>query len=438
VSVLAVGLSHRTAPVALLERVALSPGATTKLVQDLLDAEHVTEAVVLSTCNRVEVYADITKFHGGVADVSELLARHTGVDLDTITPHLFVHYEDRAVQHLFSVACGLDSMVVGESQILGQVRQALRSAQDAGSAGRTLHELLQQALRVGKRAHAETDVDRAGHSLVTVGLELATEQLGDLSGRSALVVGAGSMSSLAATTLRRSGAGRIVIANRTMAHAERLAASVDGAAVPFGDLEQALASADLVISCTGAVGTVVSAETVAAARAERTAPQFFLDLALPRDIDPGVRALDGVHVVDLDTLARVLDGDERAADVDGVRRIVTEEVASFVGWQRATSVAPTVVALRSMAEDVVSSELTRLAGRLPDIDDRAREEIGQTVRRVVDKLLHSPTVRVKELAEEPGGHAYAEALQQLFGLDLRKIDVISRPAADLPEPGVAP
>jgi glutamyl-tRNA reductase len=428
VSVLAVGLSHRTAPVSLLERTALSPTAVAKLAHDLVGADHVDEAVVVSTCNRVEVYADVTKFHGGVAEVSELLARHASVSLDAITPHLYVHYEDRAVQHLFGVACGLDSMVVGESQVLGQLRQALKAAQGAGSVGRTLHELTQQALRVGKRAHSETDIDRAGQSLVSVGLELAAEHLGDLADRSALVVGAGSMSSLAATTLRRLGVGELVVVNRTAVRAQRLAEAVGGTALPFDRLSDALAAADLVVSCTGAVGTVISAEMLGAARAARPgAPRFVLDLALPRDVEPAAHDVDGVVVTDLERIAEVLAGREGEADVEAVRRIVADEVAAFVGWQRAASVAPTVVALRSMADQVVGMELTRLAGRLPHLDGRTQDEVASTVRRVVEKLLHAPTVRVKELAEEPGGHAYADALRELFDLDLRAVEALSRP-----------
>jgi glutamyl-tRNA reductase len=426
-SLLAVGLSHRTATVRLLERAALGPDAVAKLLHDVVGTEHAAEAVVLSTCNRVEVYADVDKFHGGVAEVSELLARHSGVPMEDLTPHLYVHYEERAVQHLFAVACGLDSMVVGEGQVLGQVRQALRVAQEAGAAGRVLNELVQQALRVGKRAHAETDIDRAGQSLVSVGLELGDVAVEGLCGRRALVVGAGSMSSLAATTLARLGLGEIVIANRSPERAARLAEQVGGRAVGIDQLGSELVGADVVVSCTGAIGVVVPTGLFAAARAQRgEAPQFVLDLALPRDVELGVRELDGIAVVDLERLAGILEGDERAADLDAVRRIVSEEVTAFLGWQRAVTVAPTVVALRSMASEVVDAELTRLSGRLPALTGRERDEIAHAVRRVVDKLLHAPTVRIKELAEEPGGDSYAAALRELFDLDPKTVEAVTR------------
>ena len=432
-SVLVVGLSHRSAPVDLLERVALPAEGVTKLLADVLASDHATEAFVLSTCNRVEVYAEVDKFHGGLAQASELLARRAGVDLDELTPHLYVHYEDRAVAHLFSVACGLDSMVVGESQILGQVRAGLRTAQDHGTVGGQLGALVQQALRVGKRARTETGIDRAGRSLVTAGLEQATAVLGHLDGLSVLVVGAGAMSALAATVVTQSGAARVVVANRTFDRAERLAASLGAQARPLSELPAALAEADLVVSCTGAVGHVLDVELLAPVASRAGRPLVVLDLALPRDVDPAAHHLDGITVVDLETLASALTTSEHAADVEATREIVAEEVAAFLGWQRAVSVAPTVVALRAMADAVVQAELVRLAGRLPDLDPKARAEFEQTVSRVVDKLLHAPTVRVKQLAEEPGGQAYADALTRLFDLDPKAVEAMT--AVDLGDEG---
>jgi glutamyl-tRNA reductase len=427
VSVLVVGLSHRTAPVGLLERATLTAEGVEKLLTDVAGSDHAGEAMVLSTCNRVEVYADVDKFHGGLGQVSDLLARRSSVPIDELTPHLYVHYEDRAVAHLFSVACGLDSMVVGESQILGQVRAALRSAQDHGTAGRTLGALAQQALRVGKRARTETGIDRAGRSLVTAGLDEAERTLGPVTGLSAVVVGAGSMSALAATLLSRAGIDHLVVANRTFSHGERVAAAVGGEAVPLDDLADAMAAADLVITCTGAVGHVIARDDLVQVQAGRDGRPFVIvDLALPRDVAPDAHDVPGVTVVDLETLARALEATQHAADVEATRAIVAAEVVAFLGWQRAASVAPTVVALRDMADSVVRSELTRLVGRLPDLDDRERAEIEQTVHRVVDKVLHAPTVRVKQLAGEPGGEGYADALSKLFGLDQSAVDAVTQ------------
>ncbi|MEU5384326.1 glutamyl-tRNA reductase [Kitasatospora cineracea] len=428
-SLLVVGLSHRTAPVGVLERAALTGDSPARVLHEAAASATVAEAALVNTCNRIELYADVDKFHAGVAELSQLLAGHSGVDLDELTPHLYVHYEDRAVHHLFSVACGLDSMVVGEGQILGQLRDALAKAQEEHTAGRGLNELFQQALRVGKRAHSETGIDKAGQSLVTFGLEQVAAGAGPIAGKRALVVGAGSMSSLAAATLVRSGVTDLLIANRTPARAERLVEILGGAArtLDFAKVPQALADVDLVISCTGAAGTVIDAPEVAAALALRTAeqPLAFLDLAMPRDVDHAVHALDGALLVDLESLSHAHAATPGAGDVDAVSTIVADEVTAFGQAQRAARIAPTVVALRAMASEVVRSELARLTSRLPDLDERSSAEISQTVRRVVDKLLHAPTVKVKQLAAEPGGASYAEALRELFDLDPAAVHAVS-------------
>ncbi|MGK5530086.1 glutamyl-tRNA reductase [Streptomyces sp. URMC 129] len=434
-TLLVIGLSHRSAPVSLLERAALAPDARGTLLRDAVAAGGpgggaggvVVEAAVLSTCNRIELYAEVDGFHAGVSELSALLARHSGVALAELQPYLYTHYEDRAVRHLFTVACGLDSMVVGEGQILGQIKGALALAQDEQTAGRLLNELFQQALRVGKRAHSETGIDRAGQSLVTFGLEQLADGRdvpGWVRGRRALVIGAGSMSSLAAATLARTGVAELVIANRTVERAERLAAGLeqDGGpkarAVPINAISIAaeLALADVVVSCTGATGLVLTAAAVANAIRERDTALAVLDLAMPRDVDAAVHRLPGVRLVDIESLASVSADAPMAADVDAVHGIVTEETAALGAARRAAHITPTVVALRAMASDVVAAELARLHGRLPDLSDKEREEVGRTVRRVVDKLLHAPTVRVKELAGEPGGDHYAAALRQLFDL----------------------
>ncbi|MFR9800035.1 glutamyl-tRNA reductase [Streptomyces sp. MS06] len=552
-SLLVVGLSHRSAPVSVLERASLNPDAQNKLLQDTVAAEPAGEAALLATCNRIELYADVDKFHAGVAELSTLLAQHSGVGLEELTPYLYVHYEDRAVHHLFSVACGLDSMVVGEGQILGQIKESLARAQDRHTAGRLLNDLFQQALRVGKRAHTETGIDRAGQSLVTFGLEQLA-QSGEVrswaAGKKALVIGAGSMSSLAAATLARAGVAEVVVANRTAERAERLAqilhdgedTDVAARAVPMESVPFELTRADIAVSCTGATGLVLTADAVAAAVEGRTAapapgsapdpaapdagplpaasaatedgcpldlaaartgfsvlgeaavagldaatleqhaawvdkgtgvepreaarrsaeadgeliaalaataaaigriperrrpeplagparPEpvaFLLDLAMPRDIDAAVHRLAGVRLVDIESLAEASADAPMAADVDQVRRIVSDEVAAFGAAQRAAHITPTVVALRTMAADVVAGEIARLEGRLPGLDDKHRAEIAQTVKRVVDKLLHAPTVRVKQLAAEPGGAGYADALRTLFDLDQEAVAAVSR------------
>jgi glutamyl-tRNA reductase len=463
-SILVVGLSHKSAPVATLEKAVLAGDARIKLLRDVLHADDVAGSMVVSTCNRVEIYADVAKFHSAVAAVCELLARHSGVLLSELTPHLYVHYEDRAVQHLLAVTCGLDSMVVGESQILGQVRQALALAREHGTVDRALSELGALALRTGKRAHAETGLDRAGANLLSVGLTAAAGHLGGppavrrsapghpvspesgspaatpadltLAGRSVLVVGAGSMSSLAAAGAARAGAASIVVANRTRTHARQLAATVSGVSADFADLPGLIAAADLVISCTGAPGSVITAAMVSAAleQRDRGAGLVLLDLALPRDVEAGTAELPGVSVIDLERLALGEDGGQALAgdaDVAAVRAILADEFASYVSAGRAATVAPTVVALREKAAQVVAAELARLDGRLDGLDERARQEIARSMRRVTDKLLHAPTVRVKELAGVPGAESYEAALRVLFDLDPDAVQAVARADAGL-------
>jgi glutamyl-tRNA reductase len=444
VSVLVVGLSHKSAPVPVLERAAVSGDTLGKLLHDVALLPDIAETFVISTCNRVEVYAEVGRFHGGVAGVAELLSRHSGIPAHELTSCLYVHYEDRAVQHLLAVSSGLESMVVGEGQILGQVRSALKLAGDEGTLGRSLRDLGRLALRTGKRARAETGIDRLGLSLVSVGLDLARPgeagpDDGALSGLHVLVVGAGAMSGLAVATAARAGAARLTVANRTRAKAERLAAGVAGdvasAVADFTDLPAAIAAADLVISCTGAANLVITEAVMREVLAARRPGHdlVLLDLAMPRDVEPGVADLPGVRVIGLDDL-RGTGGGVGADDVAAVRAIVEEEYAAYGSAVRAARVTPTVVALRAKAATVVDAELSRLAGRLSEegVSGHALEEIGQTVRRVVDKLLHAPTVRVKELASSPDGEEYAAALRVLFDLDPRTVDAVTRAEVESP------
>lgn len=448
-SVLVIGLSHHTAPLSLLEAAAATDPAV--LVEQVKASDAIGEVVVVSTCNRLEVYAESLTFHGAVAAIGEVLGAAAGVSIGDLSSHLYVHFEDRAVAHAFAVACGLDSMAVGEAQVLGQLREALRSAQRAGTAGPSLNSLFQQALRVGKRAHAETAIDRVSHSLVEAGLEAAAEMLGPLSTARVLVVGAGGMSSLAATTVARRGVGQLTIVNRTEAKAHRLAGSLAGTADvqarPLADLDAALAHADVVITSTGSLGYLVTAAQVAAARGSVTADasagarvgrQVFLDLALPRDVDPEVALLDGVSVIGLDDLGARLADDAATStlpEVQAVTDLVTAEVAAYLTGRMEQAALPTVAALRSRAHEVVDAEMARLDQKLPDIDAVTRAEMQRTVHRIVEKLLHKPTVRIKELTSEGHGGDYAAALRELFDLDPYDVAAVSVPPASPAVPG---
>jgi glutamyl-tRNA reductase len=430
-SVLVIGISHRTAPVDVLERIALDADDVLKLLLDVAGSEHVSECAVLATCNRVEVYAEVDRFHGSVEDLSRLLIARAGESRDEITPHLYVHYDEGAVAHVFSVAAGLDSMVVGESQVLGQVREALRTAQEASVVGPSLNAVFQQALRVGKRAHAETDIDRAAPSMVGVAVDLVAPVLGELSGRRALIIGAGSMASLVVTTLATRGLTDVVVVNRTLERADRLAERVDGRGYSLERIETEMRGVDLVVSATAALSTVVSRDCVERAMRGRADRRLaIVDLALPHDVEREAGDLDGVTLVDLAGLAERASSGVAPRDVEDVRAIVGEEVARFEAGSRAARVTPTVVALRTMATEVVDSELERLAARLPDLDPQVRADLEQTVRRVASKLLHEPTVRVKTLVGQPMGSSYADALAELFALTPGAVQAVTSASMD--------
>ncbi len=412
-SLVVVGMSHRTASVDLLEQVVLDPDRGREFSAVVERSEQIGEHLLLTTCNRVEVYAEALAFHGAVVDVSEALAQITGVPLDTLRDHLYVHYEDRAVAHLFSVAAGLDSVAVGESQILGQLRDALRTAQDEAHLGPVLSTLAQQALRVGKQAHSDTGIDRVSRSLVERALDRARDALGDLSTRRAVVVGAGAMSGLAAHTVRRAGAGEVTIVNRTPGKAERLASAIDGMWRPWGDLVDAIGSADVVVSCTGAVGHVIEEATVP----KGSRHKVLIDLGLPRDVDPALAGRDDLTVVDLASLGGRdgVEGDERD-QVAQVEELVTGAVADFLMRRREAAIIPTVAALRSQSSTVMDAELARLEGRL-DLSEHDLDEVRLAMHRVVEKILHTPTVRMKQLAGRENGADVADLLRQLFDLD---------------------
>jgi glutamyl-tRNA reductase len=454
-SLLVIGLSHHTAPLTVLESLVEDAARDQTLADAVMRSATVDEVVVLSTCNRLEVYAEVSAFHPAVAAIGEALAEAAALPgrpsrdssprddgpkdphaeladrADTLADHLYVRFDDSAVAHTFSVACGLDSMAVGEAQILGQMRDALAGAQASGRAGKSLNALFQHALRVGKRAHSETDIDGHSTSLVQAGLEQATARLGPLAGRRASIVGAGGMSGLAAATLVRAEVSDVTIVNRTPERADRLAETSGGRARPWSELADVLANSDLVIACTGATDHVITGAQLAAAAARRGGrPQVVIDLALPRDVQPAAdweMSVPEVTVLSLQELGELLSGRADGQQVAQVRDIVTVEVAGFLTRRVEKSVAPTVAALRARAAEVVAAELDRLDRRLPDLDAAARAEVDRAVHRIVGKLLHTPTRRVKEFAMEGTGPDYASVLRELFDLEPKDVANVDTP-----------
>ena len=442
-SVLLFGVSHRSAPVSVLEQLTTDESDQIKIVDQVLQSPLITEAMVLSTCNRVEVYAVVEAFHGGLSVIGQVLSDHSSMSMNDLTKYAYVRYSEAAVEHLFAVASGLDSAVIGEHQVLGQVRRAYATAEANRTVGRVLHELAQRALAVGKRVHSETAIDAAGTSVVSVALGIAGKKLGPtgLADKTAVVIGAGAMGALSAAHLSRAGVRHVHVVNRSLPRAQRLARKLRESggqveALGLDRLATALADADVVVSCTGAVRPVVSLADVhhalaAVRRDEAAQPLVICDLGMPRDVDPAVAGLPGVWVVDMDRVQREPSARAAAADAEAARHIVAAEVATYLAGQRMAEVTPTVTALRRRAADVIEAELLRLDSRLPGLESAQRDEVARTVRRVVDKLLHAPTVRIKQLASAPGGDSYAEALRELFELDQTAVDAVAT-AGELP------
>ncbi|QTH60140.1 glutamyl-tRNA reductase [Corynebacterium hindlerae] len=441
-SVLVVGMSHRSAPVKVLEQVSMDDVVRDKTAMALVDQPSLSEAMIVSTCNRVEVYAVTNSFHTGVNEVVEVLHRNSGVDLDTLRDHLYVRYADAAAEHMLTVTSGLDSMVVGEQQIIGQVRTAYQRAGELGTVGQALHSLTQVALHTGKRVHTETDIDDAGASMVSFAISRALDLMGlkeseqPLVGKRALVLGAGVMASLAATHLGRLGISELVFSNRTKSRAEVLAErsrdlGIASHAVDFDDRASAIPQVDMVISATGADNFTIEPRHI-----PRTGmPLMLVDLSMPRDIDDETATIPGVQLVNIERLHEERDTNSNEVQQEA-RAIVDAELQHYISEQRVRNVVPAVAALRRHAHEIVDVELERLGTRTPTMGDAEREEVEKTVRRVVDKLLHQPTVRVKELAVTSGSVSYETALQELFGLEAnRSVDVKAKdlPKANMPK-----
>ncbi len=420
-SVVVVGLSHRTAPLDLLERMAMRDEALPKALGDLVARDFVSEAVVLSTCHRVEVYAVAERFHGAMADVRHFLSELSFVPPEDFSDHLYVHYDDAAAAHLFSVVAGLDSVVVGETQILGQVRDAWELARREGAAGSRLSLLFRQALEVGKRARTDTAIARGITSLSQAAVTMAAERLSTLADRSVVVLGAGEMGAGLVDEVADADVpgSRVTVANRTWARAQQLAQRAGGHAVALDGLPDALADADLLLTSTGSTRVVVTAEDLGRALGSRPSrPLLIVDLGMPRDVDPAVADLPGVSLLGLADVERFVAAnlDERRKEVAPVRAIVAEEVDRWVEVTTARQATPTVTALHQRAEDVRVAELARYRNRLAGLEPRERAAVEALTRSLLGKLLHDPTVRLKDAAGSAKGERLAGALTELFDL----------------------
>ncbi len=417
-SIVVIGVNHRTGPLALLERLSIPADAQGKAIAGLVSRHNIREAVVLSTCNRTEIYAVAERFHGAYADIRDFLCDLAGLGADDLHPHLYSQHDDAAVTHLFEVAAGLDSAVLGESEILGQVRSAWELAQEEGGTKATLNLLFRHAIETGKRARTETSIGRGTTSVSYAAVEMATERLGSLVGRRVLVIGAGEMGEGIAAALVHAGANDIVVANRTAARAEQLADRIGGRVVPFSDLSSALAGADVVLTCTGAGSTLIDFHLLESSRVRSSAPLLIVDIAVPRDVAPEVTQLPGVTLLNLDDLrdwagrALLL----RAEEALLVNDIVSEEVERFAVESTARQAAPLVAQLRQRAEAVRLSEIERFSARLASLDDAQRAALEAVTKGIIAKLLHSPSVKLKDDAGTPQGERNAATVRDLFDL----------------------
>lgn len=418
VHVIAVGLNHKTAPVEIREQVTLGAERLPPAFV-ALKGQDIHEAVILSTCNRTEIYLLSEQYHAGVEAAVDVLVGGRDIDQVELRSHLYVHHGMEAVRHLFRVACGLDSLVLGETQILGQVREAYQTAVEQHAVGKYFHALFGQAIVVGKRAHTETEISQNAASVSYMAVELAKKVFHSLEGRKVLIIGAGKMSELTAKHLVASGVSQIVVANRTPEKAAALAALFGGKGVPMEGLGEWLAQVDVVISSTGAPHVVVTRQMVAdAMRHRRHRPIFLFDIAVPRDVEPAAGDLEGVFLYNIDDLEAAVQANlrERQREARKVERIIDEEVAKFQNWLRTLDVVPVIKSLREKAEVIRQRELQRAFARMPDLAPRQREIIEAMTATMFNKLLNDPTLRLKEYAGADNGPVYAEAVARLFNL----------------------
>lgn len=418
-SIVAIGCNHRSTPLAKLERMTIAPDDMSKALSGLGEADHLSEVVVISTCNRIEVYAYAERFHGGYQDVREFLARHAGLPPEEVADHLYAHHDAEAVRHLFSVAAGLDSAVVGEHEILGQVRDSWEMARTEGTIGSMLGGLFRHAVETGKRARTETSIARGIASVSQAAVALADDRTGGIRGRTVLVIGAGEMAEGTVKSLAKAGAAEVMVANRTWERAVSLAAACDGRAVPLDQLSEALLRVDVLVTTTGAQDLILEAADINSLASQRDDRGLVIvDVAVPRDVDPAARQIPGVTLLDMDDIGAFIDKglEGRNNEVESVRAIVDAEVDRYQAMVSAREVAPLISELRLSAEHVRAAELDRFSAKLAALGPAEREAVEALTKGIVNKLLHEPTVRLKGAAGRARGERLAESLRDLFDL----------------------
>jgi glutamyl-tRNA reductase len=416
---LLIGVSHRTAPVELRERLDFSAGGVDRALVALAGSPAQHEAAIVSTCNRVELYVACDDTAQAQAAVHHFLSDFHGIAADQLAPHLYAKTGPEAAHHLFRVAAGLDSLVVGEPQVLGQVKDAFHLASKIGCTGPLLNRLFHSAFSAGKRVRSETTLSEGAVSVSYAAVALARKIFGSLAGRTVLVLGAGEMGKLTAIHMRSQGIGRLVITSRTAAHATALASTLEGTAVPWESLSHALAEADIVITATGSTVPIISRATVEQTmKVRRQRPLFIIDIAVPRDVESSAGDLEQVFLYNIDDLQAVVQENltKRGTEASQAEGIVAQELGKFIGWLNSRGAVPTVVALRQRFEAIRQSELKRLDSKLSGLPPEARARVDEVTRLIVEKLLISPTERLKSVSDAETIAAYTDALNRLFGL----------------------
>ncbi len=414
-----IGLNHKTASLELREKLAFTPQKAKEFVGLMMEADTVTEGAIMSTCNRTEIYAMVEEYYTGKEILTKLLSDFCNLDLEKFIPHLYMMKNQRAVYHLFKVASGLDSMIIGETQILGQVKEAYKLSDECGGISSCFHGLFQQATSAGKRVHSETGINDNASSVSYAAVELAGDIFGSLKGKTVLLIGAGKMSELTAKHLYHNGA-NVVVVNRTIERAKECATKIGGQYAPYSELSKWLLKSDILISSTGAPHYIVSKQNIMDALVKRNnRPMFLIDIAVPRDIEPEIKNLDNVHLYCIDDLQNFVTSnmEERKEEAERAEMILHEEVAEFMVWYKTRDIVPLISALRKKAEGIRTNELERYEKKLKNLSKKERKAVEVLTKSLVNRILKEPVLRIKNFAVEDKSDIYGASLAHLFDLD---------------------
>lgn len=421
--IITVGLNYKTAPVEIRERLSFQEAELTAAMLTLKKRKSILENVIVSTCNRTEIYAVVDQLHTGRYYIKEFLAEWFHIEREQFESHLYIYENQKAVEHLFNVSCGLDSMVIGETQILGQVRSSFFKAQEANSVGTVFNQLFKQAITVAKKAHTETDISSNAVSVSYAAVELAKKIFGQLHNKHILIIGAGKMGKITIQNLLGSGAGKISVVNRTVEKAMDLAKEIGGKAYSLESLPSCLTKADIVISSTGSNHYVIHAEMMATVEKMRKGrPMLFIDIAVPRDIDPEIDQFESVFLYDIDDLEGVVEANlqERQRAATKIQSFITDEIAIFQDWVNTLGVVPLISSLREKALTIQADVMTSLERKLPDLTERERKIIGKHMKSIINQMLKDPILQIKELAAGPEGEQALHYFEQIFQLEAHK------------------